>query len=147
MDLNFVHPWLVMLAAALALGAGGLAAWRRRLAPVLFALGAAAFALAAAGPRLDTAGRDVLHLAVLDVSDSMTPRLQQAREQLQRELAGVALPPGHRVEIIQLSDALRDDGAPTGGPTRPRGRGSTARSFCSPTGAGSFAAPASSRSV
>lgn len=114
MALEFAYPWFVLVAATVALAAVGLWAWRRRAAPALFALGAAALLLAAGGPRVGSAGPEVKHLLVADVSDSMTGRQAAAETALQRL---PALPDGHRVERLQLSDALRAQGAPGGGPT------------------------------
>jgi len=117
MALEFAYPWLVISAAALALGAGAIAAWKRRAAPVLFSLAAAALLLSAAGPRLGSSSPQVLHVVVLDVSDSMTPRLPAVRGPLQDDFATRQWPQGHSWRLMQLSDALRADGSPVGGPT------------------------------
>lgn len=114
MTLEFAYPLLVLVAAVAALAGLGLFFWRRRASPTLFALGGAALLLSGAGPRLGSDSREVKHLLVMDVSDSMSGR--------QRESAALletlpALPDGHRVERLQFSDALRAPGAPDGGPT------------------------------
>ncbi|MBX3473471.1 MAG: VWA domain-containing protein [Planctomycetes bacterium] len=117
MQLDFSYPWLVMLAALTAIGA--LLPWiaRRRGAPALFTLAAAGFILAAAGPRFAAAGDETLHLLVVDVSDSMASRVSSTDPWVAAQLAGASLPRGHRLEVAQLSDALRAKDAPTGGPT------------------------------
>lgn len=118
MNLAFETPWLVMAAAGLALAAVAVA-WRaRRAAPGLFTLAAAALMLGAGGPQLQRQGNQVRHVVVVDVSDSMVSRLAEARAGLKRELEQRGLPPGHSLGWYQLSDAVRPDGAPVGGPTR-----------------------------
>lgn len=114
MALEFAYPWFVLVAATVALATVGLWAWRRRATPALFAFGGAALLLAAAGPRVGSGSPEVKHLLVVDVSDSMAGRQAEAVAALQQL---PALPEGHNLERLQLSDALRAQGAPGGGPT------------------------------
>jgi hypothetical protein len=117
MALEFVIPWLVIAAAAFA-PASVLLAWRtRRPAPVLFTLAAGAFLLAGARPSVGGADAPVKHAVVLDVSGSMTPRLQQAGQFVDEALQQPAYPPGHGLKRYELSDALRGVGSPGGGRT------------------------------
>lgn len=111
MALHFLHPWLVMIAAAFAVLAGALLARRRKYAPFLFTLGAAAFFLSGARPELGTAQQEVRHALVIDVSGSMDSRRSQIDAFAQEVVSGVTLPSQHRFVRYELSDALRNPGA------------------------------------
>lgn len=118
MALEFAHPWFGLAACALVIPVVGLGLWRRRPTPILLALAAVLFLAAASGPLLAVDSSDVLHGVVLDVSDSMASRHAEVESQVGRDMAAVAMPPGHRALRLQLSDAVRDQGQPRGGPTR-----------------------------
>jgi Mg-chelatase subunit ChlD len=109
MELSFLHPWFAFAACAVAVAAGGLAFWRRRLTPMLLLLAAAALLLAGARPQLGAKRADVRHALVLDVSASMASR--QAAAALADSLE---LPSGHSFVRYDLSDALRVAGGPRG---------------------------------
>lgn len=112
MDLMFLHPWLVFIAATLALAASALGYRTRRAAPLLLLLGAAAFFTAGARPQLGSRPPDVRHALVLDVSASM-----RARPLDIEGLLGGGLPAGHSFVHFELSDALREPGSPSGAGT------------------------------
>ncbi|MCC6465395.1 MAG: VWA domain-containing protein [Planctomycetes bacterium] len=117
MNVEFAHPWLMVAGAALLLAAPLARRRLRRWPPVLFVAAAAFLLAAAAQPRVQVRGSTVTHVAVLDVSGSMEPRLPAAREALKQALAQLEMPAGHEVRVLQLSDAVRDEGAPVGGAT------------------------------
>lgn len=110
MELQFLHPWLVFVAAALALAASALGFRTRRAAPLLFLLGASAFFAAGARPQLGSRPPQVRHALVLDVSASMQSRVLN----LEQLLDGMELPAGHEFVRFELSDALREAGSPSG---------------------------------
>jgi hypothetical protein len=114
MSLSVDAGWMLLIALLLVGGAVGIGVWRRRTAPVMFALAAALFAVAGARPALQDAAEDVVHAVVLDVSGSMDSRLSASRAHLEAQLEGVELPPGHRFELFELSDALRAWERPAG---------------------------------
>lgn len=106
-----MQPWLVFAAVALALGAVGVAVWTRRPAPVLFALGAAAFFASGARPRVTQSDTPVVHALVVDVSASMRSRGIDA---FVRAIEESELPASHSFRRFELSDALRAPGGVRG---------------------------------
>jgi hypothetical protein len=111
MELHFLHPWLVLTAAALAVLAGALLTWSRKFAPFLFTLGAAAFFLSGARPLIGNAQPEVSHALVLDVSGSMDARRSQIDAWLEKLVSETDLPPQHSFKRYELSDALREPGS------------------------------------
>lgn len=112
MGFSFLQPVFIFGAAALLLLAGGVLWARRKPSPPLFCVAAALFCVVAAQPVM-VAGEETIHVAVLDVSGSMEPRLAQARPMLDQELTRS----GAAFNTRQLSDALRNSGDPAGGRT------------------------------
>ena len=115
MGFNFLQPVFIFGAAALLLLAVGVYWVRRRPSPALFCFAAACLCATAAQPVL-VASSEPSHIAVLDVSGSMEPRLAQVRPFLEQELARS----GAAFEVRQLSDTLRNQRDPAGGRTNYR---------------------------
>ncbi|MCA8912822.1 MAG: VWA domain-containing protein, partial [Planctomycetes bacterium] len=114
MELHFLYPWLVLIAAALAVLAGALLFWKRKFAPFLLTLGAAAFFLSGARPMIGTTQPEVRHALVLDVSGSMEARRKQVDAWLDKLVESTELPPQHSFVRYELSDALREPGGAHG---------------------------------
>jgi hypothetical protein len=109
MELTFIYPWFAFAAALLAVAGGVMAFWKRRNAPMLFMLGAAAFLVAGARPQVGTRAAEVRHALVVDVSGSMSTRAEAAA------LAdSLELPAGHSFVRYELSDAVRIAGSARG---------------------------------
>ncbi len=114
MGLEFTVHWLVIAAAALAVGAVALAVRLRRAPPALFMLASAAFLFAGARPALKSDPGVVTHAVIQDVSDSMAVRVSSA---LNDEIEQAQIPSGHAIANLELSDALRQADSPKGGAT------------------------------
>jgi hypothetical protein len=109
MELTLIYPWFAFAAAALGVVGGAFAYWKRRVAPMLLLLGAAAFLLAAARPQVGAKPTDVRHALVVDVSGSMS-----TRPEVSTLVDSLQLPPGHSFVRYDLSDALRTAGSARG---------------------------------
>ncbi len=116
MNVTFNQPVLAFAAALAALCV--VVVWRfRGSAAALLGIAASMFLLAGAGPAVGGAQLEARHMLVVDVSDSMTPRLEDIKAGIEATQK-FSLPPGQTMDRRQLSDALRESGAPVGGSTR-----------------------------
>lgn len=111
MDIAFEHPWFVFAALLPAAAAVIAFARRRRASVLLYGAASTALLLAAARPYAEQPDAATTHAVVLDVSESMKSR--DLKELLQR-IRERAMPDNHSLEFLEVSDALREEGAVRG---------------------------------
>lgn len=112
--MEFGVPWLVVASLLLLVAAIALAFWKRRAAPALFAAAAAAFLLSGARPAVGGESGEVVHAMVQDVSHSMVARQPETDRAIRAIRESLELPAGQVLRRYELSDALRETGAPAG---------------------------------
>lgn len=114
MEFGFQHPWFLVGALVLSLLAMGVGVWRKNATVTLFVMAGAFFIGAAAMPWVTNQDQRTHHALVIDVSDSMAARADDARALAD----GFEPNDDNTIARYELNEILHDEPTIAGGVAR-----------------------------